>query len=405
MNRIICTVVLLTVFACLSNQICFAESQKIFFDKAKLIKYKTDLFDYFPPTVCVLNEILSESYAEIKKEEEKGGISGGPYPWEVEDLSGGVYDSHQNWKNSDSRVLWVHPDGSVVVALKRGESKVDVYTNNGALKENPPKIITSFILESAKGKADLTWHNPATTALEFPNKCNSESMKDELLAYETSKAGLNTSVSNIKYMVFSQFPYVVYPKSDLEKKVFIHPNIPENEEEVDKGPYLVAGDLVQPVQSEFRVRPKKGYLNVYFRRADGKESMGWVKEEDLIEVPRSHSYYTDIRIGKLPTFKWFQKGINKMNFPGRYESDQNFQHVLAISNVSSKSINVNVQGEECEGEYDLKLVKGRIAQLPDSSEMQRFDLYLFNNAVYLHSLREGLTKGPNFWGIFYPAQK
>ncbi len=385
-----------------------AIAQKEYFSFDQLSKFKIELFDYYPPTVCALKVLLGSEYEQIKENEDSGGLAGGIPAWEEkatkDSLRGGVIDSHVNYQNEDQRILWVHPNGSIIVGIKRAKNKVVFFTNNTTCKIKPPKIVQEFARETTHGNPNIIWHAPESSkGLSFPAPCEPATISNELKLYLEAKSGQSADLSNLKNLAFTQRPYLVLPKAKTGK-TFLQ-KIPSQQTIDEKLPYLIAGDLVQVVETDFAVKPINDCLGVYYRAVNGIANMGWVNQADLIQIPDDYSPQFDKVFAHIakPSVKWFPQSISRDNYPGRYyNNDKNFHHRLTVK-VQNTKLKVKTEGNNCSGELELKLMGERMAELFKTSSEDRFDLYLFNNAIYLHSLNECVSPGPNFWGIFYPV--
>jgi hypothetical protein len=269
-----------------NGTVAFAEKEYFSFDQ--LNKFQTELFDYYPPTVCALKVLLGSEYERIKENEYSGGLAGGIPAWEEKAtkdfLEGGITDSHVNYQNEDQRILWVHPNGSIIVGIKRANNKVVFFTNNSTCKIKPPKVVQEFARETTHGNPNIIWHTPESSkGLSFPAPCEPATISKELKLYLEAQSGQSSELSNLKNLSFARCPYLVLPKAKTGK-AFLQ-KIPGQQTADEKLPYLIAGDLVQVVETDFAVKPIKGCLGVYYRAANGIANMGWINQADLIQIP------------------------------------------------------------------------------------------------------------------------
>ncbi len=426
MNRYIRSAVFLSsLLVGLMGTLLHAETPAPRFNLTELHQYHLELFEYYPPTACALKALLGEEYEQIISNEAEGGSASGDPPWEkIADREGGILDTHLNWQNNDRRVLWIHPDGTIIVAIRRAERKVTIFTNNPARQQTPPKVIQAFIQYASGGAAEnVTWKVPAGTQLAFPAQCEPDIIEPERQAFVDTRTGRTCRIENLKYASFeSRFPYIVFPQAGATARTPLRKE-PTTAPAPQQRPYLIAGDLVQVLQSDFENVEQTGCYCVYYQALTGKASMGWVDQRDLHPIPddseSAERAAVDALFKKLPAQQWFSTTIMRENYPGRYLSDQARQHRLHLDPPAYYAakprkhpgyLKPAIEGDECQGEFsEVELIapNKRAAQRSlnrDSSESDVV-LYLFNNGIYV-SLFGGCDEGAKrFWGIFYPETR
>jgi len=424
MNRHIRSTVFLShlLLVGLMGTLLQAETPPPRFNLTELHQYHLELFEYYPPTACALKALLGEEYEPIIVNEYEGGSAGGDPPWEmIADRDGGLLNTHLNWQNNDRRVLWIHPDGTIIVGIRRAERKVTIFTNNPARQQTPPKVIQAFIQHASGGVAEnVTWKAPVGTQLAFPPQCEPAVIEPERQAFVDTRTGQTCRIENLKYASFeSHVPYLVFPQAGVTAHTPLRKE-PTTAPSPQQRPYLIAGDLVQVLQSDFENVEQAGCYCAYYQAPTGKASMGWVDKRDLHPLPdgleiAGHAAVESL-FRQLPAQRWFPVTILRGGYPGRYLRAQTRQHRLRLDPPAycvaedeprkhPGCLNPVFEGDDCQGDFpyvELIAPNKRVARRRPYGDSTDAVLYLLNNGIYV-SLSGGCDdRSRRFWGIFYP---
>lgn len=358
-----------------------------------------DLFDDYPPTVCVLKALLGAEYERIKQDEYQGGYQASGFDWETPDdrgLAGGVVESHCNYENQDMRILWVHRRGSIVVGIKRGANKIDFFTNDPRCKSAPAPVLLAFAKQSSAGEPQITWHAPSGNALQFAASCDNAKVERELKLYLDAQAGASCQLSNLKNINTSQWPYFVKPAHGANRAYLLKQPSSRAPAKTAGLAYLIPGDLVQVATTgDLEVKPVAGCLCAFYQAAGGTKTMGWINQRELTIVPETagEAFFKEFdTIAGAP--QWFEETKEICNYPGASTDKKVFDTISLTRNGTSLNIGIGRKDAD-ELNIDLHIKGSRFA----SDEEGGTRLYLFNNAMFLDM--DDSRQNPR--GIYYPV--
>lgn len=370
-----------------------------------LKRFRTDLGDFYPLTVCALKSLLGPEYEAMRKRAYEGGLTSYRAEWEKEaPEEGSVVDVYRHYQNSGNHVLWFHRSGAVVVGIRTADNKLLAFTNDGRRASDPPRAIRAWIEEGQADGLKVKWVRPSSDALQFPEQCRQEKLASELERYRLAKEGKSCDVKNLANLSFGQRPYLVLPPAGENAELLSSPY----EAPAGKHPYLIAGDLVQVMQTDWKVTAINDRVCVFYRGAKNRLSLGWVAGGVLRGFSDSRSPEMDEWMRSLASANWFSRSHYRVNYPGKYKEDN--RKIADTLHVTFKGSSIEVQmgmGGDPRvfepGKFTAKLVNPRVARYEETFEgkpSQTASLYLFNNAIYVHL--EDHTTRTNYWAIYYP---
>jgi len=388
------------------------------------------LFDRYPQTVCVIKNILGDKYEEIQRKKYESGLSGLSLPWEIDDLDGGILHISWSWqKPAYDRLLWVHPNGIVVVGINDEEKReITFFSNSRKVKDKQPHRITKWLeyLESERYNyhlPEVMWMVPFSDELYFPDDCQTNALAEDIKNYLTAQKGESCSVNNLHNIVFEQrWPYLI-KTDDSSNRAFLRKNPDRSENITEDHLYLVDGDMVQLVRTEdFEISEKNGFVCAFYRSFTGKETMGWIEKEKVIRMSDDvkndevDSYFINIKRQREWPSKLF---YNEQIYPGSYTYTP--MGIDKMKNPSTITIEVLNGKLEVKSSIHQKFrlipldefLSGNFRIIGDALAEYKTEggchakLYLFNNGVYLIDQEDKYGIGPCLLGIhgvaiFYP---
>jgi hypothetical protein len=220
----------------------------------------TDLTRY-PPTACRLQHLLGDAFEQLE-------ASGGFYPSENEASDGGFsyFGMACPQPECDSAMVWVHPDGGMVVALHR-ETSLELVTNRPALRDRLPAAIERFV-------ADVPASSRAVSdqVLPDPPQCRTPDIDVRRQRFVRAKQKLSCDRD------YSDFwtPAAVVP-SEGERSYF-HTEASADTRRMD---FVVAGDLVV---LGWKHAEDPHFACAEYISLDGKRTTGWLQAADVVEL-------------------------------------------------------------------------------------------------------------------------
>ncbi len=372
---------------------------------ADLTRFQTSLSDSYPPTVCALRKLAADAYYKMLKRADEGGISGATADWERDTTeAGSVFFVNRHWQNPGGYILWVHISGAIVLGI-RIDNLLEIFTNAKQLSKDVPSPIRFWIEEGQKDKLPVRWITPDQTGIQFPEECKLSKLVKEVDLYRSAHDGTSCELNNLSNLSFTQIPAVVKPKN-LNAKVFLL----NSTKDVKSDRYLIAGDMVQLLTTDFKVKPIDGKICVFYRSAKGKASLGWVIQNELLSLPEDDQEpsYQDLTawMKTLSGSHWFAKSFYRVNFPGKYKSDYaKIADTLEIVS-SSKVLKVKLKGDsnvfDTES-FESELLSRRFSryeEVLDKKVSLSANIWGFNNAIFVHLKNH--TMQTHYWGIYYP---
>jgi hypothetical protein len=388
----------LLVLSALFCAVALADSEPL--PIADLKAYRTDLEQYYPPTVCALKELLGPEYEAMLKRAYEKGLSGYQADWEKKDPGAdSVLSVERHYQDEGNFALWFHRSGAIVAGI-RTEKALLLFTNEGRRSTDLPAPFEGWIEEGKKAGLPVKWKRPeGTEALQFPSACRPEKLTSELERFRAAKAGKSCDTRNLDNLEFSQLPYLVQSQ---KAALLAGPSDDPN----GKHSYLVGGDLVQVMQTDSKVTTINNRVCAFYRGAKGKISLGWVDQAALRAFPDTRSPEMDDWMKAEGSAKWPGASSFRMNYPGKYKSDNSKVADTVRIQPGTSDLKVKLRGDSRvfdTSSFSAKLANPRVARYEETYEgkpSQTASLYLFNNGVYVH-LENHLMR-TNYWAIYYP---
>ena len=389
-----------------------------------------DLFGRYPQTICVLKDILGDEYEKVLRKTHEAGLSGMSLPWESDDSDGGILHIHWSWQRpSHDRLLWVHPRGVVIVGINDEEKKeVAFFSNSREKKDKQPYRIIKWLeyLESERYNyhlPEVTWKVPISNELYFPADCRTNILVEDIKNYLAALKGESCSISNLHNLTFEgRWPYLVKTDDSLER-VYLRQD-PDRSENITEGnPYLIDGDMVQLLRTNFEITERNGFVCAFYRSSIGKETLGWIEKEKVIKMPDDvkndeiDSYFVNVKHQR----EWFSELFTGQIYPGGYaytsiDTDQmKNPRTITIKVLNGKlEIKSSIPRKFMGAPLD-EFRSGNFSIIGDALAEYRMKdechakIYLFNNGAYLVDHQEDNGRGPCLLGIeriaiFYPVK-
>lgn len=363
------------------------------FDPQHLKTFKTALLDAYPQTVCVLKAALGTGYVKLRDyERDSGEAGGGGADFEPDGDDGSVVQFDQYYQNDDNRILYVHPDGTVLLGLKRG-AKLILYSNTRALQKSLPPQVRAWMAANQGDHPDIVWHVPQREGLDFPQACSWSTLATQIAGYVDGTQVRACKLENLKYMGFSQLPAFI-PAGRRRVPLLGEPKPPQA---AGQGPYLVPGDLVELAEKDSEIAAVDGYACAFYQGTSGKVTMGWVPVAAVHQVADDDSAALDAALQQLPETTWLKHATHRLNYPGRDKEDQE-QHSGSFALAGKAAFKVSDIDESVTGTSNFENAETKWRILRAMTPTLEASAYLFNNAVFVHVKSEGL----HHWGVYYP---
>lgn len=220
----------------------------------------TDLTQY-PPTACRLQHLLGDSFEQLK-----ANVGFYPSENEVSDSGFSYFGAVCPQPYCDSALVWVHPDGGMVVAL-RSETSMELVTNRPSLRDRLPAAIERFaagVPTSARTISDQ--------ALADPPQCRTMDIDVRRQRFVRAKQKLSCDPD------YSDFwtPAAVVPSEG--ERSYLHA---EASADTQRTGFVVAGDLV--VLGWTHAEDPR-FACAQFISLDGKRTTGWLQTADVVEL-------------------------------------------------------------------------------------------------------------------------
>lgn len=231
-------------------------------------------WDVYPPTACRLRRLLGPAFATYA---ERGGV----YP--DEDGEGGFF-SHERacpQPGCASASTWIHPDGRIVVALREG-AQLDLYTNDASLGARLPSPMQRVVDGAAEdgGPATPRWVVAAT--LPDPPECSTPELAARTARWRAVEAGTGCDP---ELSTFEDAWAVTAAKA----------NFFEQPGGAPRKAYVIAGDLVM-----LSGAADGGHLCARYTPLAGRATVGWMRREDLVEIPHGWDERDAARLPEVP---------------------------------------------------------------------------------------------------------
>lgn len=380
---------------------------------AELRAQEVDLFARYVPTVCALKRVLGSEYQTILDEEYAGGAAGaGEAEIAKADTAGGAISYRSLFQEPTIRLLWVHPDGKILVAISRDGEPTRIVVNDKAIQSSPPPVLTTFLAfaDQLTNGDDEATRKGLTPIWEVHQddlaSCRGAAQEAEQRAQAEVAAGIRCDEAAVRYGTFDERPFLVVPAADAPRVAVT--SKPASAAEGDKTPFLVAGDLVQLLTVPEARAQTHGFVCAYYRSKGGSVTTGWVPKARLTPLTDG----PEPMMSGLPAPKgWLLRTEHRNNFPGKYLEDQRYvvrATIVPKGKGLSLTLTANYAGERsapldedgCTSSFKLTLRTPRSAISVDEGETTA-RAYRFNNALWITAPE--FCDETTFGGLFYTA--
>lgn len=374
-------------------------------EPAALEAHRHELFDEYPPTVCALQALLGAEHARLLDAEYAGGDSGlDERVLGDADTQGGLVALRARFQTPAERLLWLHPDGRVLVAVAEPNSPVRIYASAPGLKAKPPPVVRAFLRHAKtlpeRSRAPARW----TVTPRPPEACADAPTREALAAYEPVRRGERCDAYAVRFGLFAGRPMVVSPRAGDRAALSREPLAGTPTEETS---FVPAGHLVQVLTP---AADPKGPACVYHRDLRGQWQVGWVTRDQLKPLPEDIGSVAALLAPFPSANAWIPSTLHRMSFPGRYVQDQRYRAALEVSltgeglslslrtNHAPISEGLSAALDGCSADETLRLMTARVAE-SDSDAEPAFRVYAFNNALWLEA--PGFCDDQTFGGLYY----
>ncbi len=384
-----------------------------------LEKHKGSLFDEYPPVVCALQTLLGKDYATLIDAENDGGSPGlDDEVLGTADRAGGVAEFRALWQSASARLLWVHPDGGLIVGLAFAEEPFRIVTNRASLKERPPAVVTAFVdwvrtVEDRGG--ELPWKE-AVPVWDVRSRdlaeCRGDASEAEAEIFRAIGAGKRCDANIATMGIFADAPMLIVPEKG-QLRVALAPE-PRPLRDGEKAAFLVDGDVVQLLLTDaLELAEQAGFVCAYYRAKSGTVSAGWVPRPRAVPIPQDRAALTALLKPLGEPKGWLPKARNWLGFPGKH-ADTRYS-VGATIQLRGKRLTLKLgstfggregdppSGEDetpvCENTVRLTLEAPRVGTGED--DHITVVAVRFNNALWIEA--GGFCDDNGFKGLFYPV--
>lgn len=323
---------------------------------------------HYPPTACRLQALLGD--ADFTRLEDRIGYSP-PLP-EASDggftASGGVCPQPY----CDEGFTWIHPDGSIVVAIHEGEY-VDLFTNDPKLKSEPPRAVRQFLaaLGHHDPKPQVRWPSPPPRQLTDPPSCQTPAIEELRRRFIAVDQRLRCDP------VYSSFGYGMTLKDSAGAELPFYDSV--SPETTRLGAVLRKGELVETGIDH----ASEPFVCAALTRRNGKRIVGWLRKSALFDLRHLGDAHPDGSDAHAKAIDSFFRGLGATpSWLTKTERQFGDLRIKRSASAVHLDLSVAMAGHHCGFDGPLNFMSPRllIDPIDDGCDV---DVALFDNGVFV----------------------